>query len=102
MSEEITVILADGDFPADPVPLSFLEKAERIVCCDGAALALVRENVGICIMSEKCISQYPGITFVPVENWHQALYMCILYDKWLEPPVWGFVEDLVRRLRNTV
>lgn len=78
---------------------------ERIVCTvntASAALALVRENVGICIMSEKCISQYPGITFVPVENWHQALYMCILYDKWLEPPVWGFVEDLVRRLRNTV
>ena len=78
---------------------------EKIVCTvntASAALALVRENVGICIMSEKCISQYPGITFVPVENWHQALYMCILYDKWLEPPVWGFVEDLVRRLRNTV
>jgi DNA-binding transcriptional LysR family regulator len=78
---------------------------EKIVCTvntAGAALALVRENVGICIMSEKCISQYPGITFVPVENWHQALYMCILYDKWLEPPVWGFVEDLVRRLRNIV
>lgn len=78
---------------------------ERIVCTvntAGAALALVRENVGICIMSEKCISQHPGITFVPVENWHQALYMCILYDKWLEPPVWGFVEDLVRRLRNIV
>ncbi|MBR2365028.1 MAG: thiamine diphosphokinase, partial [Lentisphaeria bacterium] len=45
MSEEITVILADGDFPADPVPLSFLEKAERIVCCDGAALALVKHGM---------------------------------------------------------
>jgi DNA-binding transcriptional LysR family regulator len=77
---------------------------EKIVCTvntAGAALSLVSEGVGICIMSEKCASPYPGITFVPVENWHQALYMCILYDKWLEPPVWGFVEDIVRRLRNT-
>lgn len=76
---------------------------EKIVCTvntTSAALALVKENVGICIMSEKCISNYPGVTFVPIENWHQALYMCILYDKWLEPPVWGFVEDLVKRLRS--
>jgi len=26
--------------------------------------------------------------------------MCILYDKWLEPPVWGFVESLVRIIRR--
>jgi hypothetical protein len=26
--------------------------------------------------------------------------MCILYDKWLEPPVWGFVEQLVKVLRK--
>jgi len=78
---------------------------ERIVCTVNTAqtaLALVAEGVGICAMSEKCAVSHSGVTFVPLENWHQALYMCILYDKWLEPPVWGFVEDLVRRLRNTV
>ena len=77
---------------------------EQIVCTVNTAqtaLALVAENVGICVMSEKCAAPYPGVTFVPVENWHQALYMCILYDKWLEPPIWGFVEALVRRLRGT-
>jgi DNA-binding transcriptional LysR family regulator len=76
---------------------------ERIVCTvntAGAALALVAEGVGICIMSEKCAAPRPGVTFVPMENWHQALYMCILYDKWLEPPIWGFVEALVKRLRS--
>ena len=26
--------------------------------------------------------------------------MCILYDKWLEPPVWNFVEILVRTIRS--
>lgn len=39
---DLTIILADGDFPKDAVPLSYLEKAGRIVCCDGAALALVQ------------------------------------------------------------
>jgi hypothetical protein len=25
--------------------------------------------------------------------------MCILYDKWLEPPVWEFVEQIVKGFR---
>ena len=35
-----------------------------------------------------------------MKNWHQALYMCILYDKWLEPPIWNFVEKLVKAIRG--
>ena len=35
-----TVILADGDFPVQPQPLSALRGAARIVCCDGAARKL--------------------------------------------------------------
>jgi hypothetical protein len=26
--------------------------------------------------------------------------MCILYDKWLEPPIWGFGEELVKTIRQ--
>ena len=76
---------------------------ERILCTVNtaqAALDLVAAGVGICVLSEDCVQEREDVRFVPVENWHQALYMCILYDKWLEPPVWGFVEALVRRLRN--
>ena len=25
--------------------------------------------------------------------------MCILYDKWLEPPVWDFIEAIVQGMR---
>lgn len=32
-----TVILANGTFPAHPVPLARLQEADLIVCCDGAA-----------------------------------------------------------------
>ena len=75
---------------------------EQILCTVNtaqAALDLVAAGVGVCVLSEDCIQQKQNVTFVPVKNWHQALYMCILYDKWLEPPIWGFVEQLVKVLR---
>jgi ABC-type multidrug transport system ATPase subunit len=74
----------------------------RILLMDepGAALDLVAAGVGVALVSEDCVQEFPGVRFVPVKNWYQALYMCILYDKWLEPPVWGFVEELVKVIRS--
>ena len=65
-----------------------------------AALELVAAGVGVCVLSEQCATPRTDVCYVPIENWHQALYMCILYDKWLEPPVWGFVEQLVKAIRS--
>ncbi len=65
-----------------------------------AALDLVAAGIGICLLSEDCVQPRPDVAFVPVKNWHQALYACILYDKWLEPPVWAFVERMVNVLRE--
>ncbi len=76
---------------------------EHVICTVNtaqAALELVSAEVGLCVMSDDCISPRQDVVFVPLENRHQALYMCILYDKWLEPPVWGFVERLVKLLRK--
>ena len=36
-----TVILCDGSFPKHHIPLSVLESAEQIICCDGAADKLI-------------------------------------------------------------
>lgn len=75
---------------------------EQVLCTVNtarAALSLAAANVGVCVLSEEAAFPHPGVSFVPIDNWHQALYMCILYDKWLEPPVWGFVETLVKKLR---
>jgi len=66
-----------------------------------AALDLVAAGVGIAFIPDKCAQPRSGICFVPIRNWHQALYMCIYYDKWLEPPVWEFVELLVKTLRDS-
>ena len=76
---------------------------ERILCTVNtaqAALDLVEAGVGVCVISEDCVQNRKGLRCIPIRNWHQALYMCILYDKWLEPPVWNFVETLVRTLRG--
>ena len=81
---------------------SGVPKEERIVCTVNtaqAALDLVAAGVGVCLVSEDCVCQRQDVSFIPVRNWYQALYMCILYDKWLEPPVWGFVEKLVKVIR---
>ena len=75
---------------------------ERIVCSVNtaqSALDLVAAGVGICVLSSSCTAPRAGVRFIPLRNWHQALYMCILYDKWLEPPVWNFVESLVKDIR---
>jgi thiamine pyrophosphokinase len=40
-----TIILADGSFPVHEIPLSYLENAERIICCDGSAEILL--NAGM-------------------------------------------------------
>ena len=80
---------------------------ERISCTVNtaqAALDLVSAGVGICVLSASCVQHRSDVAFVPLKNWHQAMYMCLLYDKWLEPPIWDFLEQLVKKLRslNTV
>ena len=75
---------------------------ESVICTvdtSGAALDLVAAGIGIAFIPNECVEHHPGVQYVPLKNWHQALYMCILYDKWLEPPVWDFIETVVRGLR---
>ena len=78
---------------------------ERVACTvdtSRAALDLVAAGIGIAFIPDSCLEEYPGIRFVKLKNWHQALYMCILYDKWLEPPVWDFTELLVKSIRESI
>ena len=66
----------------------------------GSAMDLVSAGVGICVVPNDCAEEKEGLRFVPLQNWHQALYMCMLYDKWLEPPVWDFLETVVKVIRS--
>ena len=76
---------------------------EAVVCTVDtarAALDLVANGMGIAFIPNECVENRPGIRFIPLRNWHQALYMCILYDKWLDQPVWDFVEIVVKAFRK--
>lgn len=64
------------------------------------ALSLVKAGVGITIIPDECVTKMEGVVFIPLENRHQALYLCIVYDRWLEPPVWDFAENMVKAVRN--
>lgn len=41
----VTVILADGQFPVHPIPLTILRKARMVICCDGAAQKLIGSGI---------------------------------------------------------
>lgn len=76
---------------------------ENVICqvnTSQAALDMVAAGVGIAFLPETCVSQRENVTFIPLENWHQPLYMCILFDKWLEPAIWQFRENVMNALRN--
>lgn len=59
---------------------------EAVICTVDtarAALDLVAAGLGITFIPNECVENHPGVKYVPLKNWHQALYMCTLYDKWL-------------------
>jgi len=77
---------------------------ENIVCTVNtvqSALDLIAAGIGIAFIPDKCAQPHSGVRFVPLKNWHQPLYMCILYNKWLEPPVWDFLETIVKAIRKS-
>lgn len=77
---------------------------ENVVCqvnTAQAALDMVAAGVGIAFIPDSCVHEHENIRFVPLDNWHQALYMCILYDKWLEPSIWQFRENVMNAIRSS-
>jgi len=40
-----TIILANGKFPTNNIPLELLLYAEQVVCCDGAAQGLLNSGI---------------------------------------------------------
>ena len=76
---------------------------ENVICTVNTvqtALDMVSTGIGIAFIPDECIRPRQGVCYVPLNNWRQALYMCILYDKWLQPLVWDFRELIIRNLRN--
>ena len=54
---------------------------EAVICTVDtahAALDLVAAGLGITFLPNECVENHPGVQYVPLINWHQGLYMCIL------------------------
>jgi len=43
--QSYTVIIANGEFPTHPEPLSYIENTNRIICLDGALEACLKNNI---------------------------------------------------------
>jgi len=55
--------------------------------------------LGVTVIPKDCRIDQPNITYVPLKNRHQALYAAILYNRWLDPPIWTFVEQVIETVR---
>ena len=78
------------------VPQHFVGQVNTVT----GALDLVQAGFGVTIVPGECIEARKGISYIPLQNRHQALYLCIVYDRWLDPPVWDFVERLILSARQ--
>ena len=77
---------------------------ENVVCqvnSAQAALDMVATGIGIAFIPENCVHEHDNVVYIPLENWSQALYMCIVYDKWLEPTIWQFRERVMNAVRES-
>lgn len=80
-----TIILADGSFPVHPIPLSYLDNAEMIICCDGAAEKLVAHGLE------------PGIITGDLDSVSPALKK--RYEKILVPDTDQETNDLTKAVK---
>ena len=71
LANPLTIIIANGNFPTHETPLSFLARADFIVCCDGAANDFIAHGgvpdviVGDCdSISEENKTRFSDIIFV--------------------------------------
>ncbi len=74
------------------VPQQFVCQVNTV----SSALNLVCAGLGITIVPDECILPLEGVHYIPLVNRHQALYSCVVYDRWLDPPVWEFVERIIK------
>lgn len=77
---------------------------ENVICqvnTAQAALDMVAAGIGIAFIPESCIQERENVRYVHLKNWHQAIYMCILYDRWLEPSIWQFRENIMHALNKS-
>ena len=86
------IILADGEFPKHPIPLSLLKAAEYIVCCDGSTEKLLNSGLkpnaivgDMDSLPENLQQKYASIIHKDSEQEHNDLTKAILFSLKQEP-----------------
>lgn len=80
------VILADGDFPSHPLPLSLLRDAPFLCCCDGAAVTALEHNLRVDAvvgdgdsLPKDLSERYKDIVHIATEQEHNDLTKATRY-----------------------
>lgn len=61
-----------------------------------AAITLVGAGVGIAVLPAECTLPDEAVRYLPLKQQKQDLYLCFLYNRWLDPPIWQFAEQLTK------
>jgi thiamine pyrophosphokinase len=64
------VVLADGSFPTHQIPLSYLRKADHIICCDGSVESLITAD----LEPEAIVGDLDSLTPVISERFADRLF----------------------------
>ena len=67
----MNVILANGEKPTHPIPLSIMKDAEKIICCDGAITFMEEQNMSPHIIIGDCDS---------ISSEQKERYKSIIYE----------------------
>jgi thiamine pyrophosphokinase len=66
-----TVIIANGKFPDHPLPLGYLLRAKRVICCDGAADSLI--DFGL--VPDAIVGDCDSVNKKIAEKYHDRLFV---------------------------
>lgn len=65
-----TIILADGSFPVHNIPVEYLRKAQRIICCDGSADQLIKAG----FIPEAIVGDLDSVSAKVAEEYSDRLF----------------------------
>ncbi|MBE6956941.1 MAG: LysR family transcriptional regulator [Ruminococcaceae bacterium] len=79
------------------------QQAKYTVCTVNtaqAAMALVAAGMGVALVPEEYAKPQRNVICVPLEDRRQILYLCSVRDRWIDPIIWRFGQQLTLAIRQ--
>ncbi|MBQ3134960.1 MAG: LysR family transcriptional regulator [Oscillospiraceae bacterium] len=80
-----------------------MQQAKYTVCTVNttqAAMALVAAGMGVTLVTEEYAKPQRNVICVPLQDRKQTLYLCSVRDRWIDPIIWRFGQQLTQCLRE--